>query len=360
MVNIREVLSNQESLYIPIATNIQKGIAKFYNDHFDVIDGEVRIKQSYFRNLLTNEVNTMRLTSEYESDKLVQNLYGLDGQLVSTSEVTLPFSNYIDDVVLEKLHHGLILTYKKGNLSSSQQISLSEYANKATLEKDGNSLFVKLYNDDTLLCFDDVNLDNYANKLSVTKNGEQFVLSLLNDTNVLSEGTISLSEYFKNVEVARDGDDVTLTFANDSVVSTKTFNVEDVYNVKNSSIELSINSQTYVVTAYLKDKDGNIISQTSIDLPLESMVVGATEQDGSIILTLQNGSTTSFYIGDLVDGLVSQTTYEQDKSNLLNELYGIKTTHNQDKSYLLNELYDIKTQLGSYVNTVDSLIGEVE
>ena len=75
------------------------------------------------------------------------------------------------------------------------------------------------------------------------------------------------------------------------------------------SLEVSINQSTYIATFNLKDADGNIISTQTLDFPIESMVVSGSydSQTKSIILTLQNGNTTSIPVGDLVDGLVSNT-----------------------------------------------------
>lgn len=72
------------------------------------------------------------------------------------------------------------------------------------------------------------------------------------------------------------------------------------------SLTLSVDTSTYILTAKLKDANGNVLSITSVDLPLETMVVGASydETNKKIVLTLQNGNTTSFSVADLVSGLV--------------------------------------------------------
>lgn len=84
-----------------------------------------------------------------------------------------------------------------------------------------------------------------------------------------------------------------------------------------ANLTLSINSTTYVVTAQLKDQDGNNLGTAqTIDLPLESVVVNGSYDDTTkkIILTLQSGSTIEFSVADLVSGLQSEIT----SSNKLN------------------------------------------
>ena len=76
-----------------------------------------------------------------------------------------------------------------------------------------------------------------------------------------------------------------------------------------ASFTMSINSSTYVVTATLKDQDGNTLGTAqTIDLPLESVVVGGSydSQTKKVILTLQSGSTIEFSVADLVSGLQSE------------------------------------------------------
>lgn len=99
-------------------------------------------------------------------------------------------------------------------------------------------------------------------------------------------------------------------------------------------VELELNPNTYVLTAKLKDKNNNLIStSTPIDLPLESMIVNATYDSTtkSLIITLQNGNTTSIPLGDLIDGLATEEDLNEVRDNLevvQNELNQYKTIYN--------------------------------
>jgi hypothetical protein len=72
-----------------------------------------------------------------------------------------------------------------------------------------------------------------------------------------------------------------------------------------ASIELSINSSTYIMTLNLKNENGIVLSAGTVDLPLESVVVNGTYDNTNkkIILTLQNGNTIDVPVGDSVSGL---------------------------------------------------------
>lgn len=78
-----------------------------------------------------------------------------------------------------------------------------------------------------------------------------------------------------------------------------------------ASLALSIDSSTYIVTATMKDQDGNTLGTAqTIDLPLETVVVGGSYDDATkkVILTLKNGNTIDFSVADLVAGLQTEIT----------------------------------------------------
>lgn len=107
------------------------------------------------------------------------------------------------------------------------------------------------------------------------------------------------------------------------VVPTKTsdlvndsgFITKDVSNLTNYTLKddvghelaVSIDPITYVMTLQLKNEAGDVISSGSVDLPLETMVIGATYLGGVLTLTLKNGQTVNVDISALISGLVPDT-----------------------------------------------------
>lgn len=77
-------------------------------------------------------------------------------------------------------------------------------------------------------------------------------------------------------------------------------------------LSLTLNPQTFVLTATLYAGDGSVLANVSVDLPLETMVVSGSynEDSKTIVLTLQNGQTVDIPVGDLVDGLATQQALE--------------------------------------------------
>lgn len=88
-----------------------------------------------------------------------------------------------------------------------------------------------------------------------------------------------------------------------------------------TNLDVSIDNTTYVMTIDLKNTAGDVISTGSIDLPLESMVVGASYDDSTkeIVLTLQSGEEVKFSVADLVSGLVSQNTFDTKMNEISQE-----------------------------------------
>jgi hypothetical protein len=76
-------------------------------------------------------------------------------------------------------------------------------------------------------------------------------------------------------------------------------------------IDFSMNSQTFVVTAQLKNKDGDLIGTAkSVDIPLESTVVNGSYNNATktLTLTLVSGQSINIPIGDIISGLQAEIT----------------------------------------------------
>lgn len=117
--------------------------------------------------------------------------------------------------------------------------------------------------------------------------------------------------------VGLNSNNYTLLDANGVIPSERLTNALPATTKYGSTLILTIDSSTYVLTATLKDQDGNVLgtSQT-VDLPLESVVVNGSYDSSTkeVILTLQNGNTVKFSVADLVSGLQTEIT----STNLLN------------------------------------------
>jgi hypothetical protein len=120
-----------------------------------------------------------------------------------------------------------------------------------------------------------------------------------------------------------------------------------------STIELLINSSTYVMTLNLKNSAGTIISTGTIDLPLETMVVNASYDSTTkeIVLTLQSGSTVRFSVADLVSGLQSEITPSNKlSSDLVDDTNSINKFTNATEKSKLNGI-----EPGAEVNIIEDI-----
>lgn len=105
---------------------------------------------------------------------------------------------------------------------------------------------------------------------------------------------------------------IQVTFRNELPTLSGYYTKVEIDRETGHSLELTIDPSTYIVTLKLISKDGTVLSTGSIDLPLESVVVGGSydAETKSIILTLNNGQTISIPVADLIDGLASQTALD--------------------------------------------------
>lgn len=113
---------------------------------------------------------------------------------------------------------------------------------------------------------------------------------------------------------------------------------------------VSIDSSTYVMTFTLKDKNNNTLSTQTIDLPLETMVVGGSYDNVNkkIILTLKNGQTIDIPVADLIDGLVSTT-------QLTNTLLNYYTKAQIEAGYYSSESVSNLSTMGELRTFIDNI-----
>lgn len=120
-----------------------------------------------------------------------------------------------------------------------------------------------------------------------------------------------------------------------------------------AALTLSIDSSTYVVTATLKDQDGNTLGTAqTIDLPLETMVVSGSynSQTKKIVLTLKNGQTVEFSVADLVAGLQTEITAQSPLSADL--VSDTSATHKFATASQLSKLDGITELTNAQIDTI--------
>lgn len=160
----------------------------------------------------------------------------------------------------------------------------------ATINQDGELVFT--LTDETELNIG-VIMPNSISNVSIDENYD-FIVTLTDGTEITA-GNIetTLEDILDNYY---DKDTADSTFA--------------LIDEAGNKVDLSINSTTYVMTLNLKDKNDNILSTDTIDLPLESVVVSGSYDsvNKKVVLTLQSGSTIEFSVADLISGLQSEIT----------------------------------------------------
>lgn len=196
-------------------------------------------------------------------------------------------------------------------------------------------------------------------------NGKDATINGFNTLNIVAGTNIDLKQKNETLEINN-----TYQY-NDSDLVKK---IDDINNnLKNYSLitetgnklDLTIDSTTYIMTLKLKDKDDNVLSTGSVDLPIESMIINVTYNNDNekLTFTLQNGSVIDVPLDSLISGLVNET----DLKNILKDY--AKTTDvptkvselANDSNYVKNTDYAeenkagvIKTNIPFYATAVTS------
>ena len=130
-----------------------------------------------------------------------------------------------------------------------------------------------------------------------------------------------------------------------------------------TDINFSIDSSTFVITAQLKNKDGDPLGTAkTVDIPLESTVIGGSynAQTKSLILTLVSGQSITIPIGDIISGLQAEITAQ---NPLDADLVDDRTSTNKfvtaaEKSQIATNTSDI-SNIQQTIGNINTVLEEV-
>lgn len=275
--------------------------------------------------LLTSADDGATVNIDYTAKKLVKGLYFkiVDGNLKVSADdsnyITMPKSADIVEfrqvqTVLEDLTVQYRLQYRIGNewfnAESNAEATADEAKQIAEEARDIASDAKDIAQDAS------DKVDGFDGRLTQAEQDASDAKDIAQDASDAVSAHITDTNNPHSVTKAQVGlDNVDNTSDLDKPISTATQTALDlkmpISTKYGAALSLTINSTTYVVTAQLKDQDGNNIGTAqTIDLPLESVVVsGSYDSDTKeVILVLENGSEIRFSVADLISGLQSEIT----------------------------------------------------
>lgn len=119
---------------------------------------------------------------------------------------------------------------------------------------------------------------------------------------------------------------------------------ETTKNIPNN-IALILNETNYRLKAELSSQNGVIAQSNEIDLPIESLVVGAQYLDGRIILLLKNGASIDVELTDLIRGLVNETDFELFQNNINGEIGNLQNGISSLDRYATENINDLQDRV---------------
>ena len=248
--------------------------------------------QEQITSLQNGSVATFEIA--FESDTLTLTTKNADGDVLDTLTATIPLSDKVDKVEGMGLSHNDFtdaLLEKLQNIEAGAEVNVLE-----GVQVDGVDLQIDANKKVNIVLTGKVDKTNSHNKVYGTDNsGAQTTFDVDNGTGY--GGNVARRDSNNQLHVP------TQPTANDHATS-------KIYvDTFGKTLEVSINSSTYVMTFTLKDANGNTLATQSVDLPLETMVVDGSydSTNKTIVLTLDNGNTITIPVADLVSGLVSTT-----------------------------------------------------
>lgn len=238
----------------------------------------------------------------YGSDSKLTSVFGKipvnKEQVIIGDEVVEPYLPIFDELIQE--------INEKITEANNLDLDVTDTSGvvEATLtKKDGTTKTVEIIDRNDYYDKDEVD----AIQTTIEAEIPTKVSELDNDSNFIDNTVDDLTNYTKTSDLGATA----LSNSYNDLDDKPNLSVYSLITETGNKIDLEINSSTYVLTAKLYDKNNNLLStSTGIDLPLETMVVGASYDSATkeIVLTLKNGQEVRFSVADLVSGLQTEIT----------------------------------------------------
>lgn len=307
-----DILDNQ--CEIPVEVNAYDGYIKIGVYAYNEVEGVLELRYS------PSPLKYLIRSGSFKTDGEIikpERLITIEQSIDSDSEANVPSIHAVKKAL------------------DSLSVSGFEAGENITFEENEETKKTIINATDTI--YDDTEIKDELNNKVDKVEGKGLSTNDYSDEN--KEKLASLENY-DDTEVKQNIADLETNKADKTEIpDTSSFITKDVNNLTNyelkdnvgNSINLSIDSDTYVMALQLKNSSGDVISSGNVDLPLETMVVDATYDNDTkeIVLTLQSGTTTRFSVADLVSGLVSEETFNNKVGFIINEGDG--------NSYLAND-----------------------
>lgn len=121
------------------------------------------------------------------------------------------------------------------------------------------------------------------------------------------------------------------------VVSGGAWVPKKIAGIEDIRLSVDMDADNVVTISIVNSKD-EVIASGSVDLPLESAIVGGREENGKLVFELQSGDTIEVEVGNIINGLVSQETFDNHKHKK-SEITDFPTSmtptaHNHSKSQI--------------------------
>ena len=163
----------------------------------------------------------------------------------------------------------------------------------------------------------------------------------------------AVTKAFEGYVAKVDGKDLSSNDYSDSEKQKVEDNSSNILMLRSESghtINVTLDKSTYMMTVSLLNKAGEVLNEKTVDFPMETAFVNASYDKTSKTMkfTLESGSTVNVPLGDLVEGLVSQTDFDV----LSGEVQTLKTEVNNNT----NAISEIKANITTNIYNLNDVV----
>lgn len=293
-----------------IETKLDNRIDTEIQDRKDDVDAE-ELRATTAEVALNTRIDNLDVNLIGENGYYLKTIKQDDGKITATTEqienewgvlshLRVPSSKLVKDTIDTEVTRATnkenVLETRIGTEESTRASEVTRLDTK--IDNGSTALDTKIEAEKTRAMTKESQLEDKIGALDLPSTGiaGQYIRTVSQENGQLAADPVSFDVDFNNP-------------SNNNAPTTKAINDRfALISEAGTTFDLTLNQSNYKITLALKNRNGFTLKSETIDLPLESVVVSGRYDDNTrqVILTLQDGSTISFSVADLIRGLQSE------------------------------------------------------
>ncbi len=260
--------------------------------------------------------------------------HGSDGLVYTTNGETFTLVNYLGNQLVIKVPKLIVWDNKYYELTAIDD-SLFESSINLVVPKEYEELYNNMLESDNITITSVDTVENnmleisklQSNKVAkITSQNTNYRAYTISPTGAQCEKTLVTTPTASSIPLYNDTSNLTSEKPTQLLHVVNKKYLDERLDSMGARITFSIDPSTYIMTLQLRNEANEVLSTGSVDLPLESIILGASYNDGVLTLNIKTADSSmdnaeiDVNISDLISGLVDDDTFDNEVERIDNRI----------------------------------------